>query len=52
MTASSRRVRLQAYLPPDLVERVTNSARSNYRTLSQEVERLLVVAINANSAAE
>jgi hypothetical protein len=41
----TRKLRLQAYLDPDLVEKIREQAQKNHRPESWEIERLLRLAL-------
>lgn len=48
---TARKLRLQAYLDPELVEKIREHARANHRPESWEVERLLRLALAQEAAA-
>lgn len=48
-TTKPRSVRLQAYVPPELAERVRQHAVEGYRPESREVERLLRLGLAADT---
>jgi hypothetical protein len=48
---TARKRRLQAYLAPDLAERIRDNAQRHHRPESWEVERLLRLALEMEGAA-
>jgi hypothetical protein len=45
---TQRKVRLQAYLDPSLVDRIRTQARDQHRPESWEVERLLTLGLQVS----
>ena len=45
--SASRKLRLQAYLDSELIEKIREHARANHRPESWEIERLLRLALEA-----